>query len=201
MTESVIADLRMKVQPHVLVADTQFVLADCLFSPDQLPRGYHLTHELAGKLWAAAPAGEHLIAYESPANWRKPDVSCRTHVMCSGQSPPGKPCSAGRRRERGTASGLAFRVIEIAEGRDPGPLASEAAEAMRPLFQGCAFEVLSPEGFFSAWRMADRLARPYAMHATVNFLHSGLNIPPAGLRAVVLLLRSVAGGVPYKFYT
>ncbi len=55
--ETVLANLGTQLQSHVLVADAQFVLADCLFSPDQLPRGYHLTHELAGKLWAAARPG------------------------------------------------------------------------------------------------------------------------------------------------
>jgi hypothetical protein len=56
---------------------------------------------------------------------------------------------------------------------------------LRPLFQGCAFELLIPDGFFSAWRMADRLARPYSMHATVDFLQSTLNISANKLRAVI----------------
>jgi len=85
------------------------------------------------------------------------------------------------------------------EGRRPGTVTeskswkeeildlwhSQSADAVRPMFQGCAFEVLTPEGFFSAWRMADRLARPYAMHATVDFLQSSLNISPGRLRAVI----------------
>ncbi len=65
------------------------------------------------------------------------------------------------------------------------PWQSQSAEAIRPLLRGCAFEVLSPDGFFSAWRMADRLARPYSMHATVDFLQSTLNISPGRLRAVI----------------
>ena len=59
VTEPVLSDLREQLQAHVLAAGVQFVLADCLFSPDQLPRGYHLTYELASKLWAAAVAGEY----------------------------------------------------------------------------------------------------------------------------------------------
>jgi len=49
----ILANFRVQLQAHVLAADVRFALADCLFSPDQLPRGYHLTHELAAKLWAA----------------------------------------------------------------------------------------------------------------------------------------------------
>lgn len=187
MSENVIADLRMKVQQFVLVADTQFVLADCLFSPDQLPRGYHLTHELAGKLWAAALAGEPLL-HMNPRHLAETGrfLSDTRYVLGAVTVPQGKPMfrwqaeGAGDGERPGISRESKSRKDEILD-----PWHSEAAEAMRPLFQGCAFEVLSPEGFFSAWRMADRLARPYAMHATVNFLHSSLNIPPAGLRAVV----------------
>ena len=62
---------------------------------------------------------------------------------------------------------------------------TQCGEALRSLFQGCALELLLPDGFFSAWRMADRLVRPYSMHATVVFLQSTLNIPASGLRAVI----------------
>jgi hypothetical protein len=62
---------------------------------------------------------------------------------------------------------------------------THGTEALRPLFQGCAFELLMPDGFFSAWRMADRLARPYSTHATIDFLQSTLNISASRLRAVI----------------
>jgi hypothetical protein len=62
---------------------------------------------------------------------------------------------------------------------------TECGMALRSLFQGCALDLLLPDGFFSAWRMADRLARPYSMHATVDFLQSTLNIPVSDLRAVI----------------
>jgi hypothetical protein len=45
--------------------------------------------------------------------------------------------------------------------------------------------LLMPDGFFSAWRTADRLARPYSMHATIDFLQTTLNISPDRLRAVI----------------
>ena len=62
---------------------------------------------------------------------------------------------------------------------------TQGTEVLRPAFQGCAFELLMPDGFFSAWRTADRLARPYSMHATIDFLQTTLNISPDRLRAVI----------------
>ena len=119
MSENVIADLRMKVQQFVLVADTQFVLADCLFSPDQLPRGYHLTHELAGKLWAAALAGEPLL-HMNPRHLAETGrfLSDTRYVLGAVTVPQGKPmfrwqaegAGDGFRELVQAAAHLAFRV-------------------------------------------------------------------------------------------
>jgi hypothetical protein len=164
MSENVIADLRMKVQQFVLMADTQFVLADCLFSPDQLPRGYHLTHELAGKLWAAALAGEPLL-HMNPRHLAETGrfLSDTRYVLGAVTVPKANPCSAGRRRA-GTAGGWHFACDRNRGGTDLDPWHSEAA-GHRPLFGVRAF---GPDSGFSAWRMADH-RRPYAMHATVIF--------------------------------
>ncbi len=190
VTEAVLADLRVQLQTHVLAAECQFVLADCLFSPDQLPRGYHLTHELAGKLWAAAVAGEPEVAYESTPTGRNRPFLCPIPVIFLGQlrrrresrcSAGSKPTGQPRAESPAIYQRQGFQRKKLClRGR------LRAREALRPLFRGCAFELLIPDGFFSAWRMADRLARPYSMHATVDFLQSTLNISPGNrLRAVI----------------
>ncbi len=187
ITEDVLANLRIQVQQHVVMADAQFVLADCLFSPDQLPRGYHLTHELAGKLWAAALAGERAL-HMNPRHLAETGrfLSDTRYVLGAIAVSQGKPMfrwqadGSGEGRRPGTVTESKSWKEEILDLWH-----SQSADAVRPMFQGCAFEVLTPEGFFSAWRMADRLARPYAMHATVDFLQSSLNISPGRLRAVI----------------
>ena len=99
-------------------------------------------------------------------------------------APQGKPMfrwqQTDRARKQGGKFGLMLSKEELLhDGRLRG------RKLLRPCFRGCAFEVLIPDGFFSAWRMADRLARPYSMHATVDFLQTTLNISPDGLRAVI----------------
>ena len=188
ITEAVLADLRIQLQSHVLLADAQFVLADCLFSPDQLPRGYHLTHELAGKLWAAALAGEpelHMNPRNLPETGRF--LSDTRYVLGAVAVLQGKPMFRWQQADGTTESRKSGNLAEAKAWKEEllGPWQAQGAEAMRPLLRGCAFEVLSPDGFFSAWRMADRLARPYSMHATVDFLQSTLNISPGRLRAVI----------------
>ncbi|MBA4143517.1 MAG: DUF2863 family protein [Nitrosospira sp.] len=183
VAETVIENLRTQLQMHVLAANGQFVLADCLFSPDQLPRGYHLTHELANKLWTAAVAGErdlHINPRQLAETGRF--LSDTRYLLGAIAVPQGKPMFRWQQPEAASASSPASRFSkeEILHAWQ-----KHGAEALRPLFQGCAFELLMPDGFFSAWRMADRLARPYSMHATVDFLHTTLSISPDMLRAVI----------------
>ena len=187
VAQEVLANLRIQLQTHVLAANVQFALADCLFSPDQLPRGYHLTHELARKLWAAALAGEHDL-HMNPRQLAETGrfLSDTRYLLGAIAVPQGKPMfrwqqgdGSSEQKSRGS-SARSFSKEEILDAWQ-----THASEALRPLFQGCAFELLMPDGFFSAWRMADRLARPYSMRATVDFLQTTLSISPDRLRAVI----------------
>ena len=188
VTESVLTNVRAQLQAHVLAANVQFVLANCLFSPDQLPRGYHLTHELANKLWTAAVAGEQDV-HMNPRQLAETGrfLSDTRYLLGAISVPQGKPMFRWQEVDRfsedkGTVNspGVKFSKQEILAAWQ-----AQGTEALRPLFQGCAFELLIPDGFFSAWRMADRLARPYSMHATIEFLQSTLNISANRLRAVI----------------
>lgn len=188
ITEAVLANLRVQLQAHVLAADVQFALADCLFSPDQLPRGYHLTHELADKLWTTAVAGKRDL-HVNPRQLAETGrfLSDTRYLLGAIAVPQGKPMfrwqeadATGGDKGAGNSPRAKFSKEETLIAWQ-----TQGADALRPLFQGCAFELLIPDGFFSAWRMADRLARPYSMHATVDFLQSTLNISPNRLRAVI----------------
>jgi hypothetical protein len=175
--------LRVQLQTHVLAADVRFALADCLFSPDQLPRGYHLTHELATKLWAAALTGERDL-HMNPGQLAETGrfLSDTRYLLGAIATPQGKPMFRWQQTDQAGASAIGVRLSKediLHEWQAHGE------EVLRPLFQGCAFELLMPDGFFSAWRMADRLARPYSMHATIDFLQTTLNISPDRLRAVI----------------
>jgi hypothetical protein len=186
LTEAVLANLRAHLQSHVLASNVQFALADCLFSPDQLPRGYHLTHELAQKLWAAAVAGEcnlHINPRQLAETGRF--LSDTRYLLGAIAVPQGKAMfrwqgdGIGEQKARSSSAPLSSKEDVLHAWQ------AHAGEALRHIFQGCAFELLMPDGFFSAWRMADRLARPYSMQATVDFLQTTLGISPDRLRAVI----------------
>ncbi|ARO88705.1 DUF2863 domain-containing protein [Nitrosospira lacus] len=187
ISEPVLASLRVQLQAHVLAKDVQFVLADCLFSPDQLPRGYHLTHELANKLWTAAVAGErdlHINPRQLAETGRF--LSDTRYLLGAIAVPQGKSMFRWQEAD-GSGTDKSTHPLGVKFSKQDTLLAwqTHGTEALRPLFQGCAFELVIPDGFFSAWRMADRLARPYSTHATIDFLQSTLNISANRLRAVI----------------
>jgi len=183
--ETILNNLREQFQTHVLFENTQFSLADYLFSPDQLPRGYRLTHELAEKLYAAAAGGQDLHMnprqFSETANF----LSDTRYIIGAIAVRQGEPMF--RWQETDITSQINNRVTDVKSSKQKILLRwkTECGKALQSLFQGCTLDLLLPDGFFSAWRMADRLARPYSMHATVDFLQSTLNIPVSDLCAVI----------------
>lgn len=182
--EPMLASLRAHLQAQVLATDIQFSLADYLFSPDQLPRGYHLTHELAKKLWVASAENRDLHMNPRQLAETGRFLSDTRYLLGAIAVPRGKPMFQW---QESIGTSQVGKVPETKTQKQEILLAwqTPGSEVLRPLFQGCALELLLPDGFFSAWRMADRLARPYSMHATIDFLQSTLNIPASGLRAVI----------------
>jgi hypothetical protein len=183
--EVILNNLREQFKIHLLFENVKFSLADYLFSPDQLPRGYHLTHELAGRLWAAAAGGQNL--HMNPRQLAETGcfLSDTRYLLGAIAVPQGKPMFRWQEAIRTNQASNGVSGVKSSKQEILLTWKTECDEALRSLFQGCALELLLPDGFFSAWRMADRLARPYSMHATVDFLQSTLNIPASNLHAVV----------------
>lgn len=187
--DAVLTSLRQHLREQVLAADARFTLADCLFSPDQLPRGYHLTHELASKLWAAVLAGRpdlHINARQLPPTSRF--LADTRYLLGAIAVPQGMPMFRWQGLAKAGETGTSSRISTSAGTSRKDILAAwqqSASESLRPVFQGCDLQLLLPDGFFSAWRTTDRQARPYSMHATVSFLQSTLNVASHDLRAII----------------
>ena len=183
--ETILNNLREQFQTHVLFENTKFSLANYLFSPDQLPRGYRLTHELAEKLWAAAVGEQNLHMnprqFSETANF----LSDTRYLLGAIAVQQGKPMFRWQETNISSQINNGVTGVKTSKQRILLKWKTECGKALQSLFQGCALDLLLPDGFFSAWRTADRLARPYSMHATIDFLQSTLNIPVSDLRAVI----------------
>ena len=171
LPQATLDSLRAQLSGHVLAADARVHFANFLFSPDQLPQGYCDTRVFADALWASAAAGHDLVVEGDSLPESQTFVSDVRYILAVVQIPAGRPV---------------FRWNEPDGNRDTALEAwrQQAGANLQPLLTGCAYELLLPDAYFSAWRRADRETRPFALRAAVEYLKSLFNVPAGRLRAV-----------------
>src|SRR5512134_1550753 len=172
LPQPVLDNLRVHLQAHLLADGARMGLADFLFSPDQLPRGYGKTLEFAERLWAAAAEGRdlHLDPRELAETQRF--LSDTRYLLGAIAAPRGAALFRWQEED-------ATREQAAAQWRAQG------APALQPSLPGCAFELVVPDAYYAAWRNADRLARPFSLRSAVAFLRAALDVEASALRAVV----------------
>lgn len=168
----VLDSVRVQLQAHVLAAGAKLALADFLYSPDQLPRGYVETWRLANQLGKlAAEAGDARIdPRQLPETTRF--VSDTRYLVGAVAAPRGQALFRWQ-EDDGTREGAEAQWQ------------SQGSAALQPMFTGCALELQLPDAYHAACRNADRGLRIYSLRAAVAFLQTALGVRPQDLRAVV----------------
>ncbi|MBI4755296.1 MAG: DUF2863 family protein [Betaproteobacteria bacterium] len=167
-----LASVRVQLQAHVLADNARLALADFLFSPDQLPRSYVDTYQLARSLAAAAAEGKDVHCDASQMEETQQFLSDTRYLVGVIAAAPGE---AMFRWQESDGS----REQSLERWRNQG------GNCLQALFTACALEVLLPDAYHSACRNADRLSRAYSLRASADFLQTTLNVPAESLRAVV----------------
>lgn len=167
-----LAAARSQLQAHVLAAGAKLALADFLYSPDQLPRGFVETWRLANQLAKAAADDKdaRIDPRQLPETTRF--ISDTRYLIGAVMAPRGQAL---------------FRWQEEDGSRDQSASQwiAQGGSALQPLFTGCALEPLLPDVFHAACRNADQGLRVYSLRAAMAFLQTVLNAKPQQLRAVV----------------
>ena len=167
-----LAAVRSQLQGHALAAGTKLALADFLYSPDQLPRGFVETWRLANQLAKAAADNKeaHIDPRQLPETTRF--ISDTRYLIGAVVAPRGQAL---------------FRWQEEDGSREQAAAqwTAQGGAALQPLFTGCALEPLLPDVFHAACRNADQGLRVYSLRAAMAFLQTVLNVRPQQLRAVV----------------
>lgn len=157
LNEDTRAALCAQLAGHVLARDARVVLADHLFSPDQLPQGYAQTRALAGELTRALASGSGV------------HIDTR-HLPETGAF------SADVRYALGAVGVVAgapvWRWNEPDGNRDAAQQAwgEQGGELLRRLLPGCLVRVLAPNAYHASWRLAEREMRTFSISAAVHLL-------------------------------
>lgn len=169
---AVLDSLRTHLGAHILGAKVKVALADYLFSPDQLPRGYVEARDLADDLGEAVLAGKDLKLEAEAMGQTDSFLSDTRYLIGIVTAPRGMPLF--RWQEEDGSRDDAVRQWQVQGGA-----------AIGPMLQGCAIELLPPNAFHSACREADRASRAFSLRASVSFLEATLAVKAAGLRAII----------------
>jgi len=169
---AVLGNIRVQILAHVFADGVRLGLSDFLYSPDHLPQSYCDTAVLTEKLGRAALHNRdlHVDPQQMPetANF----LSDTRYLIGVVTAPRGAAMFRWQEADGDRAAALkAWR--------------SQGGETLRPLFPGCASELLLPQSYHAGAREADLSSRPYSLRASVAFLSTTLNIAPAELRCVV----------------
>ena len=169
---AVLTALRTYLTEHVVAVDAELALADCLYSPDQLPGGFADTARFSADLFDALAHRHDLNIDFDDMPTTVPLVADVRYLFAAVAAPRGMPLF--RWQETG---GDRIRSLEAWK--------LHAGEALRSALPGCAFELLLPDAFFAATRQTDQEAPPYALKAGALYLETTLSIAAADLTAII----------------
>lgn len=167
-----LAALRVQLQGHVLAAGARLALADVLFSPDQMPRGFAATRTFMRSLADAAEHEQDL--HVDPASLAQviPFVADVRYVVGAVMLAP---------------DAALFRWQEAQHSREQvlRDWQAQGGAALQAMLPACTIEALLPNAYFHAWRESDLAGRGWGLRATLDYLGAVLTLPAASLRAVI----------------
>ncbi len=162
--------LRAQLAGHVLAEGAKLALADYMYSPDQLPRGFLETRAMSRELGVAALAGKdfHIDAKRLPESGQY--VSDVRYILGAIAVAPGKPL---------------FRWNETDGNREEAEKQwrEQGGANLQSTLLGCGFELVLPDAYFAAWRRADRDGRAFSLVSAVAYLQSVLDVTSGDLWA------------------
>jgi hypothetical protein len=167
-----ISALRAQLSGHVLADGARLALADFLYSPEQLPRGFLETRALARELGATAIAGQDARVDAKTMPESALYVSDVRYILGAIAVEPSKPL---------------FRWNETDGNRDEAEKSwrAQGGPNLQSTLLGCAYELVLPDAYFAAWRRADRDGRAFSLTSAVAYLQSLLEAPAADFWAAV----------------
>ena len=165
-------DLREVMQADLLASGTRLALADVLYSPDQLPRGFIETRALLQQLAQSALGQQDLYLDSAELVAAGEFVADVRYIFAVVVVDKGAPV-------------FRWQQAEITQNEVLQTWQLNTKSIFAAMLPGCHFKSLLPNAFFSAWRKLEQEARVFSLRAAVNYLCAMLIIKPAELRAVI----------------
>ncbi len=164
--------LRTALATNVFAPGVRFAIANHLFSPDQLPESYLLTHRFLQGMQEAARKNEDYAIDASRLNETMVFLSDIRYLLIAAAIPKGEAI-------------FRWHLPEGERGQSFDAWRKRAVPVFERLLVGCGIELQPPDAFFTASREANRQSRLFAIYAAVAFLATEYDIASSRLRAVI----------------
>jgi len=188
LAPSVVDAVTAHVAGHLAAAHARVVVADYLYSIDQLPESFGEVYDVAHKLFEAAAQRVRLKI--DPKSLREPVsmLADTRYLLAAIVAPQGQALyhwqETGVDPDAKTAALAAFR--------------EQAGNALQPLMTGCRYKMLSPTAFHAALRQADRDLRAFSLEAAVSYLKLAYDLAPAALQATLAAFEDKRSGRDFE---
>jgi hypothetical protein len=165
-------ELREHIMSHVLAGSARLAIADVLFSPDQLPRGFTETRALLQQLAQCAENGQDLQLDNNGLMAAGDFVADVRYIFAAVVVDKGAPL-------------FSWQQAEITQSEALQAWQLHTKSTFAAMLPGCHFQSLLPNAFFSAWRKLEFEARAFSLGAAIAYLCEMMSVEPADLRAVI----------------
>lgn len=157
---------------EIFTAGVQLALADCVFSPEQLPPTFAATLGLHQAMQPFALAGEVFLVDPSTLPTSERFLSDVRYLIGVAAIPLGQAPFRWNKPNGDKAACLA--------AWEKGSIA-----ALTQLLPGCAFRSLLPNAYYTANREGEKETRPYALEASIAFLTLVLGLEAKDISATI----------------
>lgn len=164
--------LQHLLQEHILATDTRLILADVLYSPDQLPQGFIETRAMLQHLVANATSGQILTIDTKNLPAAGEYVADVRYLFAAVLVNKGTPI-------------FRWQQADITLDEALQTWQEKSTHLFHELLPGSHLKLLLPNAFFNAWRRLEDEARPFSVRAAIQYLCETLQVLPAELFAVV----------------
>lgn len=188
LAPALVDSLAAQLSGHLAATGTRVVVADYLYSIDQLPESFGEVYDLAQRLFEAAAKGTR--AKIDPAALREPVamLADTRYVLAAVIAPQ----SQALFHWQDTGVDPDAKLTALAAFRE------QASNALQPLLTGCRYRLLSPNAFHAALRQADRELREFSLEAAIAYLKLAYDIAPSALQATAAAFEDKRDGREFE---
>ena len=165
-------ELRLRMKTDLLADGVRVALADILYSPDQLPRGFIETRALLQQLAQAAMSEADVYLDTTDIVAAAEFVADVRYIFAAVVVEKGAPI-------------FRWQQAETTQQETLHTWRANTQALFKAILPGCHFNTLLPNAFFSAWRKLEQEARTFSLRAAVSYLCEILGKNPQDFRAVV----------------